>query len=44
MIEALERIGNHFDMDGYGDDAWKRLALEMAEIARAAVVKARAAQ
>lgn len=40
MLEALENIANHYDMDGYGDKAWKELALEMAEIARAAIAKA----
>ena len=37
LLKALERIANHFDMDGYEGDAWKALALEMAEVARAAL-------
>lgn len=36
MIE-LGRIANHMDQDHYGDDAWKDLALEMAQIAREAI-------
>jgi hypothetical protein len=46
MAEALEKIANHFDMDGEGDKGivkmyadWKGLALEMAETARAALKK-----
>lgn len=42
MLEALEGIADHYDMDGYGEKAWKQLALEMAEIARAAISKATA--
>lgn len=42
MFEALERIVEHYDMDGYGEDAWKNLALEMADIARAAIAKTKA--
>lgn len=37
LRDALEAIANHFDMDGYGNEAWKNLALEMANIARAAL-------
>lgn len=40
LLEALKQIANHFDMDGYGPDAWKKLALEMAETARAAIARA----
>lgn len=40
LLEALEGIANHYDMDGYGDKAWKDLALEMADLARAAIAKA----
>lgn len=35
--KALEKIADHFDMDGYGDDAWKDLALEMADVAKTAL-------
>lgn len=41
LYEALEGIANHYDMDGYGEKAWKDLALEMAELARTAMAKAR---
>lgn len=34
MRDTLKRIANHFDQDGYGPDAWKDLALEMASIAK----------
>ncbi len=42
LREKLESIRNHYDMDGnpedgYGPDAWRRLALEMAEVAREAL-------
>lgn len=37
LKEALRQIMNHYDMDGYGDDAWKNLALEMAEVATKAL-------
>lgn len=40
LLEALEGIANHYDMDGYGEKAWKDLALEMADLARAAIAKA----
>ena len=39
LREALERIASHFDMDGYGENAWKNLALEMAETARTAIAE-----
>lgn len=32
MVEALERIENHFEMDS--PESWKDLALEMASVAR----------
>jgi len=37
--DALDAIANHYDMDGYGERAWKDLAIEMAERARAAMEK-----
>lgn len=40
LLEALEGIANHYDMDGYGEKAWKDLALEMADLARAAIAEA----
>lgn len=40
MLEALEAIADHYDMDDSGPGAWKKLALEMAETARAAIARA----
>lgn len=40
MLTALRKIEDHFDMDGYGPDAWKKLAHEMADVARTAIRKA----
>lgn len=39
LREALEKIEDHFDMDGYDADAWKNLALEMASAARSILDK-----
>lgn len=39
LREALEKIEDHFDMDGYDADAWKNLALEMASAARSVLAK-----
>lgn len=39
LEEALSRIEDHFEVDGYGPSAWKALALEMAEVARAILNK-----
>ncbi len=40
LVEALTQIRDHMDMEGYGHEAWKNLALEMAEVARTAIAEA----
>jgi hypothetical protein len=35
-MEALQRIADHFDQDGY-KDGWKLLALEMADVSKKAI-------
>jgi hypothetical protein len=40
LVDALTRIRDHMDMDGYEAGAWKALALEMADVARAAIAEA----
>src|SRR4051812_16551636 len=40
MFEALELIANHFDVSEGGEKAWEALALEMVDVARAAIAKA----
>lgn len=40
LLEALKSIADHYDMDGYGNEAWKNLAIEMASVARSAIRKA----
>jgi hypothetical protein len=43
LLEALIKIADHYDMDGYaaaGYGSWKSLALEMAGVAKEAIEKA----
>lgn len=39
MDEVHKNIANHYDQDGYGRNAWKDLALEMAEVSKQALAE-----
>lgn len=39
LVKGLVSIRDHYDMEGYGKDTWKILALEMADVARALLAK-----